>query len=198
MNFLRGVLARARGEAARVRPRRDYRVRAGSVEPRMEVLETEAVAVRAETPRVDEPTAHRPAQPTQDEPVPVRASQPATSAAQPAPAPAQPGIATHREASRATPQPLSAPAPAPAARQARVAPPLPKAHPQLPRAPYEQNAQPRVATELPLQTRVDIHIGKLEIVPPATTRTTPSPTPARTKTTPLTLAEYLTRRSERR
>ncbi|KXU84622.1 hypothetical protein CR51_41475 [Caballeronia megalochromosomata] len=200
MNFLRGVLARARGEASRVRPRRDYHGPARGFETCMEVHETQPAERRADSKPGDETSDHEVFAQHAAPELPARAVT-ARAAATPEPSvrtsARSPGAAAHEAHYATPPPPTHAPAPPMRTPHAPEAPPMRSTpRPPTPRAVREHDARTQPPVAAPPHTQIDIRIGKLEIAPPTAPRATPAP--ARANPAPLTLAEYLARRSERR
>ena len=214
MNFIRGVLARARGELARIRPRRDF---AGAITDPAIVDDVAAPATPPrERPQKDvtfvEPA--RDVQPRADADMyqtnlvaPHRASSAFVRE------PLAPG---QNEKDHAPLDPRVATPPAQTANERTANPPAARAQnierlsasaphrrkdAEVPRADlrHAESARPQsapAASVAPLQ--IDIHIGRVEVAPPPAPRVTSGATRTATSTPRLTLADYLAQRSAKR
>lgn len=205
MTFIRGVLQRARGEVGAIRPRRDI---AQWLAPESS-MDIDPLARFAETdPAASTPMPMRPRATLSAEPEAPRSDLERTQAndaaslrrAQAAPqepaassVPDQTSPASVRVHMRASDRHAfqRGPASADAARASIAS--LPRNDSELADARASQASSKSASNAC-----VDIHIGKIEISPPAPSRAAYARGASRTTRSPLTLSEYLSARSKER
>ncbi|CAD6543027.1 hypothetical protein LMG27952_03976 [Paraburkholderia hiiakae] len=213
MNFIRGVLARARGELARIRPHRDF---AGAdLDPAIDNDTTPATPPhkrQQEDVAFVEPS--RDVQPRGD--VDMDQSDlvaPHRAASEMARAPL---ALRQNEGDRAPRDPRVATPPAQIANERTANPPAARARnierlsvsvprrrtdPEVPRADprHAESARPPPAPATPVAPlQIDIHIGRVEVAPPPAPRVTSGTSRTAASTPRLTLADYLAQRSAKR
>lgn len=214
MNFIRGVLARARGELGRIRPRRDF-VGADS-DPA--VFDDDTSPVRPPHERQHENVAFveptRDAQPRADadkDQTSLFAAHRASSALLRAPlafrqnkgdeASLDPRAAA--PATQLANEPNANPLAALAQNIERLGESAPRRRtdPEAPRADPRraEGARPQSVLAAPMAPlQIDIHIGRVEVAPPPTPRVTSGASRTAASAPRLTLADYLAERSTKR